>query len=511
MIPKVGLIGAGGWGKNIARTLYELGALAGIAELRSELRAELRSQYPDVLLYPDHRALFHSDVPAVAIATPAATHPTLVKETLEAGKHVFVEKPLAFSQSEAEELVDLARKRKKILMVGHLLLYQPAIRWIKDFLDSGGLGAIWSIHQERLNLGTVRTVENVLFSLGVHDIAVLLYLVGRAPQRIRALGQAVLQKDIEDDVHLHLEFSDGVQAHLHCSWLWPEKRRRLVVVGELGMLVYNEVDQTVVLHKKHVKPDLSIFDEGTGVVFKGHGEPLRLELEHFLECVSQGRKPLSDGETAIPVVAVLEEATRQLEAMRMSERDYFVHESAYVDPGAKIGKGTKIWHFSHIMSGARIGKNCILGQNVFVGRNVRIGDGVKIQNNVSVYEGVTLEDFVFCGPSVVFTNVKNPRSEIERKSEFRPTLIKKGATLGANSTIMCGVTVGKYAFVAAGAVVTEDVPDYAVAAGVPAQQIGWACKCGEMLKFENGRAVCKRCGNEYGLEDNIFMVIKEND
>ena len=511
MIPKVGLIGAGGWGRNIARTFYELGALAGIAELRPELRSELRFRYPDVPLYIDHRTLLQSDVTAVAIATPAATHPTLVKEALEAGKHVFVEKPLAFSQGEAEELVSLAREREKILMVGHLLLYQPAMRWIKDFLDSGELGTIWSIHQERLNLGTVRTVENALFSLGVHDLAVLLYLVGRAPQRIRAWGQTVLQERIEDDVHLHLEFSDGIQAHLHCSWLWPEKQRRLLIIGECGMLIYNEVDQTVVLHKKQVKPDLSISDEGSEIVFQGHGEPLRLELEHFLECVSQGKRPLSDGESAIPVVGVLEEALRQLEVIRVQERDCFVHESAYVDPGAKIGKGTKIWHFSHIMSGAKIGRNCNIGQNVFIAKNVKIGNNVKIQNNVSVYEGVTLEDDVFCGPSCVFTNVKTPRAAFprNRSEDYVPTLVKRGATIGANATIVCGVTLGEWCFVATGAVVTKDVPPYALVAGLPARQIGWACRCGLKLELNGEEATCRGCGRRYRKAGEGIQYIGE--
>jgi len=248
-----------------------------------------------------------------------------------------------------------------------------------------------------------------------------------------------------------------------------------------------------------VKPNLSISDEGTEVVFQGHGEPLRLELEHFLECISQGRKPLSDGETAIPVVAVLEEASRQLEAMRMPEKDYFVHESAYVDPGAKIGKGTKIWHFSHIMSGAEIGEHCNIGQNVFIAKNVKIGNNVKIQNNVSVYEGVVLENDVFCGPSCVFTNVKTPRSAFprNRSEDYIPTIVKRGATIGANATVVCGVTLGEWSFVAAGAVVTKDVPPYALVAGVPARPIGWACRCGVRLKFDGEEATCQACGRRY--------------
>jgi len=179
--------------------------------------------------------------------------------------------------------------------------------------------------------------------------------------------------------------------------------------------------------------------------------------------------------------------------------DYFLHPSSFVDEGAVIGKGTKIWHFSHVMSGARIGEYCVLGQNVFVGRNVVIGNRVKIQNNVSVYEGVILEDEVFCGPSMVFTNVINPRSEIERKTEFKTTLVKRGATLGANCTIVCGVTIGRYAFVGAGAVVTKDVPDYALVVGVPARQVGWMSRHGHRLveKDAEGNWVCPESGWRY--------------
>lgn len=179
--------------------------------------------------------------------------------------------------------------------------------------------------------------------------------------------------------------------------------------------------------------------------------------------------------------------------------DYFVHESAYVDEGARIGKGTKIWHFCHIMSGAEIGERCSLGQNVFVANNVKIGNGVKIQNNVSVYEGVILEDYVFCGPSMVFTNVKTPRSAYPRNTsaDYARTLVKRGASIGANATIVCGVTIGEWAFVAAGAVVTKDVPPYALVAGVPARIIGWACKCGTRLEFDGVTAACSECGRQY--------------
>jgi len=181
--------------------------------------------------------------------------------------------------------------------------------------------------------------------------------------------------------------------------------------------------------------------------------------------------------------------------------DYFVHESSYVDDGAVIGKGTKIWHFSHIMPGAVIGERCNLGQNVVVMGGTRIGNNVKIQNNVSIYEGVVLEDDVFCGPSCVFTNVVNPRSHVARKTEYRPTIIRRGATIGANSTVVCGAILGEYSFVGAGAVVRGDVPAYALIVGVPGRRVGWMCKCGVRLP-DSGEGTCKACGETYRSHGN---------
>jgi UDP-2-acetamido-3-amino-2,3-dideoxy-glucuronate N-acetyltransferase len=174
-----------------------------------------------------------------------------------------------------------------------------------------------------------------------------------------------------------------------------------------------------------------------------------------------------------------------------------VHPTAIVDNASTIGEGTRVWHFAHVMRGARVGARCVLGQNVFVGGNAIIGDGVKIQNNVSVYDKVTIEDDVFCGPSVVFTNVVNPRAFIERKSEYRPTLVKRGASLGANATIVCGVTIGEYALIAAGAVVTRDVAPYSLAMGVPARHVGWVCRCGTGLGMSHPTAGCESCGARY--------------
>jgi len=190
----------------------------------------------------------------------------------------------------------------------------------------------------------------------------------------------------------------------------------------------------------------------------------------------------------------------------MSEKPYFAHESSYVDEPCTIGAGTKIWHFSHVMKNAVIGRNCNIGQNVVVLPGVRIGDNCKIQNNVSVYEGVVLEDHVFCGPSMVFTNVVNPRSEIVRKHEYQGTLVRRGASIGANATVVCGHTIGQYAFIGAGAVVTKDVPDFALIVGNPARRVGWMCRCGVRLQLDGERGRCAACSSAYVLEGGTLRL-----
>lgn len=183
----------------------------------------------------------------------------------------------------------------------------------------------------------------------------------------------------------------------------------------------------------------------------------------------------------------------------MADKEFIVHETAVVDDGAQIGRGTRIWHFSHVMSNAKIGENCNIGQNVYIANNVAVGNNVKIQNNVSIYEGTVLEDYVFCGPSMVFTNIKTPRSAFPRNSNehFLKTLVRHGATIGANATLVCGITVGRWAFIGAGAVVTKDVPDYSLVTGMPGKVTGWVCECGITLKFDGESAVCTSCDRRY--------------
>ncbi|HJQ69215.1 MAG TPA: acyltransferase [Blastocatellia bacterium] len=192
-------------------------------------------------------------------------------------------------------------------------------------------------------------------------------------------------------------------------------------------------------------------------------------------------------------------------------KNYFVHESSYVDEPCEIGEGTKIWHFSHVMSGSKIGRRCNIGQNVVISPDVRIGDNVKIQNNVSVYTGVILEDDVFCGPSMVFTNVVNPRSAVSRKDEYRETIVRRGASIGANATVVCGHSIGRYAFIGAGSVVTRDVPDYALVVGNPGRVVGWMCECGVKLDLsrtldKDQEATCAACGKVYAKRAGVVSL-----
>ena len=235
-------------------------------------------------------------------------------------------------------------------------------------------------------------------------------------------------------------------------------------------------------------------------------EPLKVECQHFISCLISRQKPKTDGRSALKVLQILDTCQRSLWGQGVvispNGEGHFIHTTSLVEEPANIGKGSKVWHFSHLMPNVTVGKNCTIGQNVFIGAEVSIGNNVKIENDVSVFEGVTLEDDVFCGPSCVFTNVKAPRSHISQKGSYVPTTVRKGATIGANATIVCGNTIGKYSFIGAGTVVTKDVPDYALVYGNTARIQGWICECGIKLNFGRGsKAMCPSCGGEYTKQE----------
>jgi UDP-2-acetamido-3-amino-2,3-dideoxy-glucuronate N-acetyltransferase len=520
----VAVIGCGYWGRNLVRTFAQLGELVAVVDPATEVAAALAAEHGararelgDVLADPEVRA--------VAIAAPARQHAELALAAIAAGKHVFVEKPLALRVEDAEEVVAAADSAGVTLMVGHLLQYHPAFLALVDLVERGELGDLRYLYSNRLNLGKIRREENILWSFAPHDLSMLLALVGEEPDEVVAVGSTFLSTGVPDVTTTHLRFPSGPEAHVFVSWLHPFKEQRLVVVGSDAMAVLDDVepwDSKLVVYRHGVE-----WDGGVPVPVKADGEPvalrqdepLRLECEHFLSSVRDGTAPRTDGREGLRVLRVLSAAQQSLSDAEPARPDgshdgpgdpagrfpgVVVHESAYVDDDVAIGAGTKVWHFSHVLSGSTIGRDCALGQNVVVGPRVTVGDRCRIQNNVSVYDGVTLEDGVFCGPSCVFTNVYNPRAEVSRKDEFRSTIVRRGATIGANATIVCGYEIGEYAFIAAGAVVTGDVPAHALMVGTPARRIGWMSHEGERLGDD---LVCPRSGQRYELVDERLRPV----
>jgi predicted dehydrogenase len=323
----VGVVGCGYWGPNLIRNFAALreASLVAVCDLNAEKLASQVSAYPGVRGFTSLSSMLSEvDLDAVVVATAAHTHYHIAKEVLLKGKHVFVEKPLTLSSSEAAELVKLAQSRGLILMVGHLLKYHPGLAMVKQYVDSGELGEIRYLYSQRVNLGIVRSEENALWSLAPHDIAVMCYLVGSEPEEVSANGAAYLQPGIEDVVFATIKFCNGVMANLHVSWLDPHKIRKLTVVGSRKMVVFDDMSpsQKVILYDKGVDqhgtvgyPDsLSIRSGDIFVPQIETTEPLKLECQHFLDCIKRGQTPLSDGLDGLRVVKILEAADRSLKS-----------------------------------------------------------------------------------------------------------------------------------------------------------------------------------------------------
>lgn len=500
----VAVIGCGYWGKNLVRNFAELGALVAVADA-NPAAAETMAAIYKVPARTVAEILADPSIAGAVIASSAVTHAALALDALKAGKHVLVEKPLALTVAEAEGLKQLAETEGRALMVGHLMQYHPYYQELKRRVTAGEFGRLYSITSQRLNLGKIRTEENVLWSFAPHDLSMILGLVNEAPKHVRASGQATLTEGVMDRVTAQFEFPSGTQAEVMVSWLHPTKEQKLVVVGEKMMAVLDDTqpwDKKLALFRHRIewqgKLPVPVKAEAEYVTLPP-GEPLRRECQHFLDACA-GNKVITDAAEGIRVLDALrmtEEAMagKGLMTIETSQTPgVFVHETARVDAGATIGKGTKIWHFSHILKGVEIGEDCVIGQNVMIGPDVKVGARSKIQNNVSLYKGVTLEEGVFCGPSCVFTNVNTPRAEIERKDEYRPTRVGRAATIGANATIVCGHDIGEYALIGAGAVITKNVPPHALMVGNPAKQIGWVSHAGERLGAD---FTCPRDGRVY--------------
>src|SRR5215470_5931272 len=312
---RVGVIGCGHWGPHLIRNLNDMPEvdLVGVAEERHERLRYVRRTYPTVSPFADHRQLLESDVDAVVIATPIQTHFQLVKEALLAGKHVLVEKPLACSPAGAAELVGLARRCQRVLMVGDVFLYNPAVRELRRLVQDGELGRIYYADAARLNLGLFQPQANVLWDLAPYDIAILMYVLGKAPYMVSARGSSYVQSGVHDVCYLELLFSGEATGHVHVSWLDPDKVRRLTLVGDRRMAVYDsgvEYPRT----ENYGEFELAYRHGQIVIPYIRWREPLRVECEHFVRCVRTGEQPLSDGEHGLAVVAVLDAAERSLKS-----------------------------------------------------------------------------------------------------------------------------------------------------------------------------------------------------
>jgi len=530
----VAVVGTGYWGKNLVRTFDNLGVLRAVCDT-DQSRLDALKTSPEVKrCCRVEECLQDSEVTAVAVAAPASLHFEMARAALQAGKDVFVEKPLALTVQDGRELVKLAAGTKRILMVGHILRYHPAVCKLKAMVDTGELGKVEYIYSNRLSIGKLRTEENILWSFAPHDISVMLGLLGEMPIAASCQGGDYLSRGVYDVTVSQFTFPGGVRAHIFVSWLHPFKEQRLVVVGSDKMAVFDDTAQNKLVTYPHkvewknrvptaVKAEVEVVPIETT-------EPLKAECLAFLESLETRRPPVTDGHEGLRVLQILDACQQSLQAggaivpleglssqfvvpssksdktrtkdcelETKDEPSYFVHKTACVDEGAVIGAGTKVWHFSHVIKGAKIGERCILGQNVNVDGGAVIGNNVKIQNNVSVYTGAVIEDDVFLGPSCVLTNVSNPRSQVNRHALYEKTVFKRGCTIGANATIVCGTTIGRYAFVAAGSVVTKDVPDYAMVMGNPARRTAWMSRHGQKLgpPDAQGIMVCPESGLRY--------------
>jgi UDP-2-acetamido-3-amino-2,3-dideoxy-glucuronate N-acetyltransferase len=527
MTRRVCVIGAGKWGKNHIKTLNSMAALAGIAETRENVRKEFSGMYPSVKMHANYKETIGEGYDGYVVATPAETHFEVAAFLLKNKKHVLVEKPMALSSAEARTLQSLASENKVNLMVGHVLLFHPAIRKIRELIDGGRLGKLEYLYSNRLNLGTVRTEENILWSFAPHDISIFQFLIGSRPIDVVSRGGAFLQPGIHDSTMTVLKYPNNIVGHIFVSWLHPFKEHRFVAIGSKGMVMFEDGPESkgVLFYEKGIDwvRGEPIKREGpTETLEVAASAPLTEELKHFLEHLDGSPVETADAKNAVEVLEILESATASLlsgketivqdKDKKPAKAGFYVHPTAAVDEDVTLGEGTKVWHYSHIQSGSRIGKNVSIGQNVNVGNHVTIGNGVKIQNNVSVYEGVTLEDYVFCGPSMVFTNVKQPRSEFPQRGTqfYYKTLVKKSASLGANCTIVCGNTIGQYAFVGAGSVVTKDVPDFSLVVGNPAKFLAWVCKCGHKLDFTKKTSTkCAKCGRGFKKTGKAIQCVKD--
>ena len=521
--------------------------LCGLCDLDIKKTEQLleKTDYPHletIHTYTDYKELIWVERPDfVSIATESGCHAEIAFFCVEQGIHVIIEKPVALSMKDADRLVSAAERKHVKICACHQNRFNPAVQALRQAIDKGRFGKIShaSIHV-RWNRtrdyyaqanwrGTWGNDGGALMNQCIHGIDLLRWLLGDEIEHV--YGQTGQQfhhyLEAEDVGMAVVRFKNGVIATIEGTTnVYPKNlEESLYIFGEKGTVkiggtstnnidIWEFADQGIEdEEKRNLKEATSnVYGNGHAALFADMVDAIENDRSPYVDAKA-GRNALElvlaiykSQKTGMPVKFPMTDfASIDMEGMFSS---FYVDSTASIDDHVSIGNGTSIWHYSHLQTGARIGEFCTIGQNVNIAPDVNVGNHVKIQNNVSVYSGVVLEDYVFCGPSCVFTNDLNPRSKYPKQhTEYQKTIVKEGATIGANATIVCGHTLGRYSFVGAGAVVLEDVPDHALVAGVPGRQIGWVCECGNRLE---DTFVCSHCGKSYQKTENGLKRYEEN-
>lgn len=519
---RIAVVGLGGRGTTVAAALARLGVLGPLCDVVPEVLLEVGAQHPEVRKFADYLEILATPtVTAVALCSPPGTWDGMVEAALRAGKDVYLDGPLVLPLARGKALLELAAEGRRLVMGGPVTRFAPAAETFLGCLRAGGLGTLRYVHGRHFK--AERPGPEALPEAGVSPVLaqLLLDVLEAAPVKRLTVRAATWRSATQPDVtEVSFDCHTGTRGLLHTSHVEPRGAFELTAIGTEGAatLRRDETDRLVL--------DLVVPGADTPPPSSA-GEAREASLAHFLDAVRTRRPPLQGPDALLALWRFLAAAQRSLdEGGAVDPADtgpvtksappagVYLHPTVQVDGPCDIGPGTKIWHFSKLLGPLKIGRDCSFGQNVVIERGVAIGDNVKVQNNVSIYAGVILEDDVFCGPSMVFTNIGTPRSHYPRKGQYAVTRVRRGASIGANATVVCGHTLGQYCFVGAGAVVTRDVPDFALVYGNPARVMGFACYCGVRLPFGTAKgecqeAACPECGRRYTREGHEVVMLAD--
>lgn len=500
----MGVLGGGAWGSNLIKQFNNCGVLHTICDINQEAIKRYNFEYPHVRTTNKwQNILDNKKITMVCIALPADMHYQFAKEALLADKDTYVEKPITLDVREAEELVQLAKEKNKILMVGHLLHYHPCIEKIKEIIGSGEIGKIKNIVSNRLNLGKFRVQENVLWSFAPHDISVILSLCGdKLPDSVSCNGHSHITQGVHDITNSILKYDDqDIYVNINVNWLNPYKEQCMSIVCEKGLIVFNDVlkEGKLRLYKNYIewtgstKPTPNpMKSEGQIIDIDMSESPLYRECLHFIDSCRTRHTPITDGHEGVRVLQVLQGLQDSLvksgQNIKLIHADvkpnYFIHESAIVDEPNRLSDNVKVWHFSHVCANAEIGESSMIAQGCFIASNSSIGRFCKIQNMVSIWNGVHIKDYVFIGSQTCFTNDRLPLAEFPKHGEYLDTIVENNVSIGTNCSIMCGIRIGHHAFIGCGSTVLKNVPPYAVMVGQPCRQIGTINEAGVITHFK---------------------------